>query len=520
MSKSIASGSRTFPCLIGVCVLAAASTMSRAAAPEVQCMRGPPDPVVVGPLLDLYRAQPAKAGDVTNALVRLVGRELIVAESQRAAAEILVSDLTVPLIPQSKDADDFNKKLAERVTHLCAFVSAPTQSQAREEENSERSAEAGAEPVEMEDTVRTALGAKLATAKQAFDGDNSTKTSGPSLQKLFEYHGAMLDCYGKKKRKPRGCDHQSLVQDSACIGIYDNTASCSSTIYDEIKRRNDVLDKQWTDALAVMADAKQTATIGDWRSTSAGWLKRAIAREAVRGASYGLSAGPSFVLQDGGDWKEGVEVFASFNTEAFDRNHCPGARICRGFFDASFLTPDTYPTEVDNDQDLPIAVFDTKGRLRIRAGYQLHWTDFLGMEFGIGVTSPISDQQNSVRAEPRAHIGLHLQTAYPDRAIGEVFVGYARDKSWERLVDTDGDLTTTTDQLLQQRFDRFLIEGTLLFPGVDLGGFSLAARLSADAPLSGNTQSEIRTSILLYYPLNSWLEKFRPTVKASESASQ
>ena len=110
-------------------------------------------------------------------------------------------------------------------------------------------------------------------------------------------------------------------------------------------------------------------------------------------------------------------------------------------------------------------MFDSKGRVRLRAGYQWHWSKWLGLEAGIGVTSPIADQSVSVRAEPRAHLGAHLQTVYADRAIGELFVGYARDKSWERLVDLDGNPDTTEDRQAQQRFDRVLLEGTILFRG-------------------------------------------------------
>ena len=406
--------------------------------------------------------------------------------------------------------------------------------------------------VQPDENVDDVLKAKLKIAQAAYNGtdvlpkppvgkskdknakdndakdDDAKSDDAASVEALFAYHNVMLGC--KDSAKPQDvcdasnadevCGCKKLVESARCRGLENDSAKCSRNIFNAIRDIDTTIATQLEAAKALRPTADQTLKIARLKAESAWRHTDAIENEGVRNAFWGMYAGPNFTLQDGGDWKNGLEVYTSFQTEAFDRNACPWARICRGFFDASFVTPDAFPTEVEDGEELPVAVFDSKGRVRLRAGYQWHWTKWLGLEAGIGVTSPIPDEQISVRAEPRAHIGAHLQTVYADRAIGELFVGYARDKSWERLVDLDGSDTTTDDRLAQQRFDRVLLEGTILFPRVELGGFSLAARISADIPWSGDSQSELRASILFYYPFTKWLDKFRPTVKAAEEGGE
>jgi hypothetical protein len=237
-----------------------------------------------------------------------------------------------------------------------------------------------------------------------------------------------------------------------------------------------------------------------------------VALEALRGPSYGLYAGPSFSLNEEDGFDEGVEVLASFNTEPNRGSLFRFVKFSRGVFDVRFLSGSSFPTETEEGEDVPVSVFKSTGELRLRARYQVHLSDWVGFEGGVGATSLVSDSSSFTRVEPRTDIALRFQTKYTDRAIGELVMGYSYDESWRRVLDTDGDLSTTMDRVVEKQFDRIFVEGTLLLPTVDLGGFSLGARSSANFPTSGSTESELRASILLYYPFNAWLEKFKPGV--------
>jgi hypothetical protein len=373
------------------------------------------------------------------------------------------------------------------------------------------------QPVNPGDTVKATLDAKVKLAEATIAGKDPLYAD-VSLDRLMSYHSVIFRCDGgtpgNRNDRRYGCENEDDLKQKLCVHAWYETADCSASVFEEIDRRNDLLIALHEEAKAIKADANQTETLASYRKRQAPLAKKALSREVLRGGGYyGFYAGPSFLLQEGGDWKTGTEFYANFVTEAFDRDHCPWAPVCRAYFDASFVTTDAFPKEADDDSTAPVAVFDSKGRLRIRGAYQWHWNDWLGAETGIGITSLDSDRSTSTRTEPRAHVGAHFETAFPDLAVGEVFFGYARDKSWERLVDTDGDLATTTDQRVERRFDRLILDGTLVFPRVELGGFSLGVKLSADLPWSGDTQSEIRGSILIYYSLNAELEKYRPKVK-------
>jgi hypothetical protein len=517
-------------------VLWAPQALSTTAAPP-PCMREPAHPGAVDLLLQIYHEESPKRQQIAVVIADMIAKELVVPAKHRDATASLVRSIVPSVLPQARSAEALNAQLAETLGPLCTILidtneakepAAGLQASNSPPDNVAASRRKGSPPpsspppgaptpLKLEDPISKALDAKRDAAKRTYQGADSLTMPQPNLQTLAQYHSGMFRC--DSKHPAPGCTFDTEIDQSLCIGVEDKTATCSRNVFAELKRRDTALAKYLAEATAIKADALQTAEVADLKRISGAFYDHAIGLEGTRGPFYGLYAGPNFLLQDGGDWKEGVEIFASFNTEAFDRQNCPFAWVCRGFFDVTFATPDTFPTEVEDDEQLPIAVFDTKGRVRIRAGGQAHWNEYAGLELGVGVTSPISDQSSSVRGEPRFHIGAHFQTAYADRAIGDAFIGYARDKAWERLVDRDGNLSTTADQVIQERFDRLLFEGTLIFPRLELGGFSLAARLSADLPWSGDTQSELRTSILLYYPLNSWLEKFRPREKPAEPAA-
>src|SRR5262249_39558671 len=126
------------------------------------------------------------------------------------------------------------------------------------------------------------------------------------------------------------------------------------------------------------------------------------------------------------------------------------------------------------------------------------------------------DNNSTVQAKGRLHAGAHFETTYSDFAVGDLFVGYARDKSWRRFLDKDNDPATPPEE--EHRFDRLLLEGTLLFPRASIGAFAPAPRFSVDKPVNGNETAEVRMSVLLYYPLNNWLDRFKPSVKSAKES--
>ena len=537
-----------------------------------ECLRAPLSNGAVGFMLRQHANEPGKAPEIADALAQMVMEQLTYAPSRHTNAEAMVKAYVPLLLADAKDATAFNAGLSEFLAGACgrlgaAPAPAPAPAPVRiaaavtprverepvvdsppiEEEEAEAEGEGEGqetgnvdEPpssdVQPDEDVDDVLETKLKIAQAAYNGtdvlpkppvgkpkgNNAKSDDAATVEQLFAHHNVMLGCKKGSNKKEDGCDDatKKLVEAARCRGLANDSAKCSRNIFNAIRDIDTTIATQLEAAKALRPTADQTLKIAQLKAESAWRHTDAIENEGLRNSFWGMYAGPNFTLQDGGDWKNGLEVYTSFHTEAFDRNACPWARICRGFFDASFVTPDAFPTEVEDGEELPVAVFDSKGRVRLRAGYQWHWSKWLGLEAGIGVTSPIADQSVSVRAEPRAHLGAHLQTVYADRAIGELFVGYARDKSWERLVDLDGNPDTTEDRQAQQRFDRVLLEGTILFPRVELGGFSLAARISADIPWSGDSQSELRASILFYYPFTKWLDKFRPTVQAAEEGGE
>jgi len=554
-----------------VALLNASVAQASQHAPAAGCLRGEPSRAALARFFAEYAEKPENRAALSRTVTDMLKEQLVPQGTARAPAERLIEALVPVLMSLTDSPEKFISSLTASLGSLCttamesaelsnpsigAAQSAQLPSEAQATAATDPPAADGAQGESGDDApdgkrsplvpaeiakaknVEDALNMLESDARRAYKGEDGVDGRLVSLRDVGWYHGAMLDCVkdsddnarpndpcNKTAKQDGATPPQSAtiaerVNEDACNGLIDQTAKCSRKIFDQIERRRALIQKQLDSAVALDSNATQTRQIQEWRDSAADIYKDAVADEAPREPFYGLFAGPSFALQDDGSWKEGLEVFGSWNTEIFDRNHCPGAKFCRGFFDVSFLTPDKFPHEVKDQNEMPVAVFDSKGTLRVRTGFQAHITSWLGFEAGAGLTAPIQDTRSNLRTEPRFHAGFHLETSYPDRAIGEVFVGYARDKAWERLIDGDGDLSTTADQRTEHRYDRLLLEGTMIFPRVELGGFVAAARLSVDAPLSGNQQADVRASILLYYALNKWLDKYRPTVKAEETSTQ
>lgn len=181
--------------------------------------------------------------------------------------------------------------------------------------------------------------------------------------------------------------------------------------------------------------------------------------------------GPSQVLQDDGKWKEGSEYLLRFNTEVFDSESTGYDSLCllrkswcRGYTDISYTSPGVLPKEVE-DPSVPPNPFKQEGTLRVRAGIISHSNPWFGMEYGIGLSSPIEDGNDFSRVEPMARVGAHFQTLYNDGVVGELSVGLAHDRSRTYLTDKG----TADNPIYEDEFNRLYLEGTVLFPRRDLG---------------------------------------------------
>ncbi len=316
-----------------------------------------------------------------------------------------------------------------------------------------------------------------------------------------------------------------------------NLARCSNQVYQEIGRRYQTIvsNTKTAEEVATKNKDKRVAGMKSLALDLQPRVEYAAALEAsTRSANYGLYAGPSWNLQDDGKWKNGSEFLLRFNTEVFNiqgNQACLGAPKswtrsgwCRGYTDISFVTPGPFPKESSNLTALPVNPFDQEGQLRVRAGIINHWNPWVGLEYGIGATSPIQDSNPFSRVEPQARLGLHFQTLYSDGVVGELSFGYLHDRSRTLLVDLDpgmnsspvgdGDdpvVNASNDYVAKDYFDRAYLEGTVLFPRAEiLGGWRLAGRLGIDAPLNGNSKADVRASVLIYYPLSNWLDTFKP----------
>jgi len=436
--------------------------------------------------------QPLKKARITDLLARMLVEKLQLPDTSQSAANLLAKRVVDNLLTTSKSATELHTELAAEAASLCQIAA-------------RRSAAALAQPIPDTTTVIGKLNElhRMTLAAETGDELSNSEIMKLPFASLLDLHTGLFDC-----EEITNCP---ATLKKICSNAERDVSQCSRKVFAAIQRRKMVMEKSLATAKSIDAAATQTMAIETLFDDGRERYRDAVALETLRGPFYGLYAGPSFSLNENDGFDEGVEVFANFNTEA-----SPGpikiVKFSRGVFDVRFLSSNSFPSETKDGESVPVSVFKSTGELRLRARYQVHLTDWIGIEGGLGATSLISDNSSFTRIEPRTDIAMRFQTSYPDRAIGELMLGYSHDESWRRTLDTDGDLETTMDRVVEKQFDRIFVEGSLLFPNVDLGGFSLGARLSANFPVSGSTQSELRASILLYYPFNAWLEKFRPSV--------
>lgn len=386
-----------------------------------------------------------------------------------------------------------------------------------------------AKPSEDVKTVLEQLAKDAAEAEAKVQTEDGSYRSG--LQQLIDVHSGLTDMRYRRARTGIDLEAECLTRTpgAACdvikktviawcddLGLV-NTARCSDRLFEEIARRHARIDDALSRARALSVDAEQTVKIASIHERFHNQAAEASGVQAGRTASYGLFAGPSFVLEDDGSWKGGSEVLFRQQTEIFDRDSrlCGGViNWCRGFFEASFTTPEAYPREVASSETIGVDPLKGKGRLRISTGLISHWNEWIGYEAGIGLSSPLDDKAKVARVEPRVHLGLHFQTLHGDGMLGQVGIGFAHDRAREFLLGVDNPQTPDVDERTRDTdFNRFYLDATALFPDLKLGEWRLAARLTGDWPVDGNSEAEIRTSILFYYPFSSWLQSYQPKVK-------
>lgn len=252
-------------------------------------------------------------------------------------------------------------------------------------------------------------------------------------------------------------------------------------------------------------------------------LRLAATRLASRSAQYGFYLGPSFSQDGSGGWKSGVEVLARFDPEAGtpeDSVTCTKPFIwCRAFSEFSYQVIGAVDAAVAEatggvtpaaGETLPFNPFsESGGYFRFNGGLRGHFSEWFGLQAGVGLSSLPNEDGGDHRLVPRYFGGFDFQTLYGDGALGQIFIGYARDEFWERRIEQDGSVKTLRD------FDRYVVSGTFLLPGVEAIGFRVATRAHLDAPVSGEGPSETRVAILFYQDFSGWLDLFNP-LKALE----
>ncbi len=248
---------------------------------------------------------------------------------------------------------------------------------------------------------------------------------------------------------------------------------------------------------------------------------------AARLPRYGIYAGPSYTLKGDGGWYAGSEFVARFESAVHDHSRaCLFGSWCRTASEFSYrsigqLDDDADPVAANRahgDDDEPtMNPFTSKGGIfRYTGAYQTHFNDWFGLMAVAGLTAVDAREAKQPELRTRVGIGGHFQTLYGDGALGQVYFGYMRDAIWEREVPID---PTALDLGMrkEKNNDRWVIDGLFFLPGIDVGGFQVAARLTADAPINRRGPSDVRASLLFHYDLNSCLRKRDPRKAKDET---
>lgn len=244
---------------------------------------------------------------------------------------------------------------------------------------------------------------------------------------------------------------------------------------------------------------------------------------AARLPRYGLYVGPSYSLKGDGGWHTGSEFMARFESAVHDRGKaCWFGAWCRTASEFSYRRVGAFdePAPEQEEQDSPVmrtgsedpafTPFTSSGGIfRFSGAYQVHFNDWFGLMGVAGLTA--ADTGNSERPELRTRIGagFHTQTLYGDGALGQLYVGYMRDAIWQREVPID-DENPDLGFRKEKNPNRWVVDGLFFLPGIELGGFQVAARVTADTPINRRGPSDVRASLLFHYDLNRWIKRHDP----------
>jgi hypothetical protein len=370
-------------------------------------------------------------------------------------------------------------------------------------------------------TTSSELLAFAATKKKDDDKlDAAAKASDQAIRELKSNVGAMKSA----KSIPACCNGRTSscpVGDSPCVPLADRTEDmllASRRSYDVVQQAN-VL------ATSPGASGQAAEQIKTDFGVAKPLMETAVGIGAARLPRYGIYAGPSYTLQGDGGWHAGSEFVARFESAVHDRSRwCWFGNWCRtasefsyrsiGALDDSTASPQEKNA---NGEEPPINPFTSSGGIfRYTGAYQIHFDDWIGVMGVFGLTA--TDPGDSKRPELRTRVGIggHFQTLYGDGALGQLYFGYMRDAIWERNVPID-----PTDPALGLRKEhnnnRWVVDGLFFLPGIDIGGFQVAARLTADAPMNKRGPSDVRASLLFHYDLNSWLRRRDPHKSKDDS---
>lgn len=300
--------------------------------------------------------------------------------------------------------------------------------------------------------------------------------------------------------------------------LSDRQQALNLQAYHSIKDQNDLAQK-------LDKGSHEAALTQSYYDAAAPYIEQSGSANMSRVAQYGIYAGPNYSLSGDGSWKAGGEFLARFDNAVIspgDGGSAPFSCFrwfiwCRGYSEFSYQTI----AALDKSKTSAQAPFDpfaqSGGYFRFNAGWRMHLTEWFGFEAGAGLSSlPNGGGTNETKLKVRETLGVHLQTIFSDGALGQLFFGTAHDKFWTRSVLDDPSKPDGPSHLEKNR-SRWIVDGLVMFPDLDVGGWKMAGRLSADTPTDGHGPSDVRASLLLYYPLNGWIQSNLPKKSATGS---
>lgn len=263
--------------------------------------------------------------------------------------------------------------------------------------------------------------------------------------------------------------------------------------------------------------------------------REAAQRTATLRNQYGVYAGLAYSLAATGSLIPGAEIQFRLDNQVSRPDYlCPKTLRflwCRRFTEISYQTIAAVDAPqitsgasgggiggggVDPDGAVSAATqpsnpfVDAGGYFRFNTGVKAHFYDWIGLAAGVGLSSAPTDIGDRMRFRPRGFVGLSTLTMHGDGAQSQLMLGYAYDEFWQREQFRDP-LDPAAGFETIEEFDRVILDGVLMIPGLRPAGFSVAARLWVDTPADfGDGPSEARASLLFYQDFSGWTKLFNP----------